>query len=62
MKPLLLFLLLATPAADYCRAQEFRCRLRCEEDTKGATMERLRCYERCESNAAFCRKYGDNQP
>ncbi len=59
----LLLLLLATPASDpLCRAKFFRCELRCNEDTKGGTLQRLRCYERCREDEAFCRKYGADEP
>lgn len=45
-----------------CRAKEFKCELRCNEDTKGGTMSRLKCYERCREDEADCRKYGNDEP
>jgi hypothetical protein len=41
-----------------CRAREFHCELRCNDDTRGGTMARLKCYERCREDEALCRKYG----
>jgi hypothetical protein len=48
--------------SDRCRAKEFRCEMRCNEDTKGGTMSRLKCYERCREDETACRKYGDDEP
>lgn len=63
MKWLPLLLLLAAPMNDTrCRAKEFKCELRCNEDTKGGTMSRLKCYERCREDEADCRKYGNDEP
>lgn len=64
MKFLLLAALLAPTASstERCRAKEFRCELRCNEDTKGGTMSRLRCYDRCREDEADCRKYGSDEP
>lgn len=65
MKLLLLLTMLLTPAAstsERCRAKEFKCELRCNEDTKGGTLTRLRCYERCREDEAECRKYGSDEP
>ncbi len=59
----LLLAVLALPMNDQrCRAKEFRCELRCNENTKGGTLGRLRCYERCRENEAECRKYGNDEP
>ena len=49
-------------AADRCRAKEFKCEARCNEDTKGGTMARLRCYDRCREDEQDCRKYGEDGP
>lgn len=63
MKYLLLVLLLSpAEVSTRCRAKEFKCELRCNEDTKGGTLERLRCYERCREDEADCRKYGNDEP
>lgn len=63
MKALLLLLILVLPpTSDRCRAKEARCELRCNEDTKGGTLARLRCYERCREDEADCRKYGSDEP
>lgn len=64
MKTLLVALMLLSSSAtsDRCRAKEFRCELRCNEDTKGGTMARLKCYERCREDEADCRKYGNDEP
>jgi hypothetical protein len=43
-----------------CRAQEQRCELWCNEDTKGGTLSRLKCYERCREKETECRKYGSD--
>lgn len=45
-----------------CRAKEFKCRMRCDEDTKGGTMARIKCYDRCREDEQDCRKYGDDGP
>lgn len=59
----LLVLLASTTSVDArCRAKYFKCELRCNEDTKGATMSRIRCYDRCRENEAECRKYRDDEP
>lgn len=63
MRTTLLLLFLLFPAnSERCRAKEFRCELRCNEDTKGGTLARLRCYERCREDEADCRKYGADEP
>lgn len=60
----LLLLALAAPTdnSQRCRAKEFKCEFRCNEDTKGGTLARLRCYERCREDEADCRKYGNDEP
>lgn len=64
MKTLLVLLTLGSTMdlSARCRAKEFRCELRCNEDTKGGTMARLKCYERCREDEADCRKYGSDEP
>lgn len=48
--------------ADRCRAKEFKCERRCNEDTKGGSLARMRCYDRCREDERDCRKYGDDGP
>lgn len=65
MKLLLLLTALLLPTSnpsERCRAKEFRCESRCNEDTKGGTLARLRCYERCREDEVDCRKYGSDEP
>lgn len=65
MKFLLLTAALLVPTAsstERCRAKEFKCELRCNEDTRGGTLPRLRCYERCREDEADCRRYGSDEP
>lgn len=64
MKALLLLLALVAPMdlSARCRAKEFKCEMRCNEDTNGGTIARLRCYDRCRENEADCRKYGSDEP
>jgi hypothetical protein len=45
-----------------CRAKHFKCEMRCNEDTKGGTMARMKCYDRCREDEQDCRKYGDDGP
>lgn len=40
-----------------CRAKAFRCEQRCDDDTKGGTMARIKCYDRCREDENDCRKY-----
>lgn len=63
LRTLLMTALLLIPvSSERCRAKEFRCELRCNEDTKGGTLARLKCYERCREDELYCRRYGDNDP
>jgi len=65
MKFLLLVTALLAPttsSTERCRAKEFKCELRCNEDTRGGTMSRLKCYDRCREDEADCRKYGSDEP
>ncbi len=63
MKWLLLFMLTGPVDSSLrCQAKKFKCDLRCNEDTKGGTLARLRCYERCTENETDCRKYGSDEP
>lgn len=45
-------------AGDRCRTLKFRCELRCNQDTRGATMSRIKCYDRCSEDEQTCRAYG----
>jgi hypothetical protein len=66
MKTLLLLLTLSAAGdmqqAMRCREKKHRCEMRCNEDTKGATMARIKCYDRCNENERFCNKYGSDDP
>lgn len=59
---LMVALLSLNEVSSRCRAKELKCELRCNEDTKGGTLPRLRCYERCREDEADCRKYGNDEP
>lgn len=66
MKYLLLFAALSAmqggKTADRCREREFRCELRCNDDTPGGSLKRMRCYERCREDENYCRKYAEDGP
>jgi hypothetical protein len=57
MKHLLIALLVFGAASDnVCRDRRWRCELHCVEDTAGGSMERLRCYDRCQEDYLICRE------
>ncbi len=45
-----------------CRAHEQRCEMWCQEDTKGGSLARMRCIERCQAKEQHCNRYGDDEP
>lgn len=44
--------------AGTCVSRKFRCEQRCNDDTRGGSLERMRCYERCWEDENYCRQNG----
>lgn len=63
--PKVVLLLLALGSfehSDRCRAHAQRCDRYCQEDTKGGSLARMRCIERCQEKERDCNRYGDDEP
>jgi len=63
IKALLLVLTLGGfEQSNRCRAHEQRCEMFCQEDTKGGSLARMRCIERCQQKERDCNRYGNDEP
>ena len=63
----LMTLLFAVRGGDFtvsnrCRAHEQRCEMNCNEDYRGGSLARMRCYDRCRAKELICNREGDDEP